>query len=456
MPRASLVQQLNRLASDRWSRRGLRIILRSAIIALALWCIGLALNIWLGWPLPTMWLRILSLLVVGVGMVFLLRPRLTAWQAARRLDQRFHLDEQLYSALEVAQRKHDADSIDARLIEQSEQTVRLVGKHIAQRQTLPWNDIVTLLLMIPLTIGLFLISGLSSFNLNASPEPLPSLLAPDSPDTPASYQPPADPAQADPEAEESAENQTQQGQADPQILQALADALRDLGTTRSVTDALDRGDVPGAAQELRELADQIAQVSPRARGELADALREAAEEISDINDAFAQQAQRTAQNLERNDATAAQGLDDLARALEELQNAQPNQAASGGESEPQTGEGQNEGQGEQPSEEQAGQGQNEGSGNGGGEGGQGSGQTEENQNTGRLNLPSKPLELESEQDEPGDVRAESSEQMSSGTEVVGSTGRPSSRPGGDTVEAEPDPLRVPYDERHVVQDYFQN
>jgi small-conductance mechanosensitive channel len=68
MPRASLVQQLNRLASDRWSRRGLRIILRSAIIALALWCIGLALNIWLGWPLPTMWLRILSLLVVGVGM----------------------------------------------------------------------------------------------------------------------------------------------------------------------------------------------------------------------------------------------------------------------------------------------------------------------------------------------------------------------------------------------------
>ncbi|MFN8477274.1 MAG: hypothetical protein U0074_05510 [Kouleothrix sp.] len=41
---------------------------------------------------------------MGIGVALLLRPRLKPSQAARRLDQRFHLDEQLATAAEVAAR----------------------------------------------------------------------------------------------------------------------------------------------------------------------------------------------------------------------------------------------------------------------------------------------------------------------------------------------------------------
>jgi hypothetical protein len=64
-----------------------------------------------------------------------------------------------------------------------------------------------------------------------------------------------------------------------QALEALADALRDQAVTRAIAEALDRGDLSGAADGLRRLADQLGELSEQAQGELGQALQEAAENM---------------------------------------------------------------------------------------------------------------------------------------------------------------------------------
>src|SRR3712207_3400565 len=100
--RQNLYQQLDQLATDRWARRGVRTLLRAAWLAACVWCIGLGGHLLWGWPLRYDMLAILSLGLIGSGVILLLRPKLSPRDAARRLDRRFHLDEQLATAVEVA------------------------------------------------------------------------------------------------------------------------------------------------------------------------------------------------------------------------------------------------------------------------------------------------------------------------------------------------------------------
>jgi hypothetical protein len=479
----SLIQQLNQLATDRWARQGVRTLLRAATLAASIWCIGLGGHLLWGWPLRIDILGALALVAIGVGVLLLLRPRMSAQQAARRLDRRFHLDEQLATAIETVATKPPPDSVGARLVAQSGHTARLLSQRIARRQRPPWNELITLAMLLPVVLGLYILSGIGSLDIGASPLPLPPLVSPEDPALPfAEEPPPQQQAQApggDPGAgtpgesgapgqqpgapgEQQAAGGQPSASGDPRTMEALADALRDQGATRPAADALDRGDPSGAAQQLRELADQADQLSQDAREDMADSLRDAADRIEANDPALADQLRDSADGLEQGGQDAAQALDDLARAIEDLQDGQ--QTAGGSQGQPgqdgQGGEpGGQDGQGGEPGDQPGGQGGQDGQGGDGGQaggpGGAGSGAGEQRQSESseRLGVPGQPVPLET--DGPGDVPAEPSDRPPTSSEVV--PGTTSGEASSDQrVQTGADPLRVPLDERDVVQDYFQN
>jgi hypothetical protein len=469
----SLHQYLNQLSTDRWARQGIRTLLRTAALATSIWCIGLGGRLLWNWPFRIDLLGALSLAVIGIGVLLLLRPKLSTQQAARRLDQRFHLDEQLATALEVAATKPAPGSVGARLIAQSGNTVRLLRQRIARRQRPPWNELITLLALLPVALGLFILAGIGNLNLSGNALPLPPLATAQDPAQQFTDQPPLGEQPSALIPGEGAGTQpgasTQLGAAgqpgttgqpgaagDQRTIEALADALRDQGTTRSAAEALDRNDLGGAAQQLRELADQAGQLSQEARNDLADALRGAAEQIAPHDPALADQLRQSADGLEEGGQEASEALDDLAQAIDNLQDGQPTDA-SGDQGQPgQSDQGGQPGSSESQSGGQSGEsGQSGEAGQGGGPGGAGNGSTGEQrsaQPSERLGVPGQPVPLEAEG--PGAVPAEPSDRQPTTSEIVpGTTGGEAS--SDRRVRTGADPLRVPLDERDVVQEYFQ-
>ncbi len=447
---SSLFHTLDKLATDRWARRGVRALLRAAWLGVSIWCAGLGAHLVWGWPLRSNLLGAAALAVVGVGVALLLRPRLSARQAARRLDRRFHLDEQLATAVEVAASNPPPGSIAARLLAEAAHTSALIDRRLERRQRPPWHDLLTLALLGLVALGLAIVAGVGQPRLDAGTLPLPPLAEPQDPAAQLPQEPRADqPGSAgQPGAEETGAAQPQAA-ADPQIIRALADALRDQGVTRAAAQALDRGDTAGAARELRALADQASQLSQATRDALADSLRAAADTIAPRNRDLAEQLNQSAAGLERGDQAAAQALDDLARAIEQLPSAPRDVEQAGAQ--PEAG-GQAPGSpgDAPPSAGQPGAGQPQsGSGAGSGPGGE----QRPADTSGRLGVEGQPVPLESAGQ--GDIPADASGPLQPGA------GRP--QPGftqGDAsssrqVDVGADPLRVPMDERDVVQEYFQ-
>src|SRR5690349_12383036 len=138
----SLFRYLNQLATDRWTRQGIRTLLRSAWLSACIWCIGLGGHLVWGWPLRYNILGALSLATIGVGVAMLLRPKLSSYEVARRLDQRFQLNEQLATAVEVARVHPPQDSIAAHLLSESGRTAGALQQMIMRRQRAPWSDII--------------------------------------------------------------------------------------------------------------------------------------------------------------------------------------------------------------------------------------------------------------------------------------------------------------------------
>ena len=237
---------------------------------------------------------------------------------------------------------------------------------------------------------------------------------------------------------------------DAAAAEAIADALRDGGATRSAADALDRGDPSGAASELRELADQVDQLSPEARGDLAEALRDAADELRPTQPERAERLEQDANQLEGSPSDAAEGLDDLAGMLDELGSG-ANDVAEGegapgdtqGDSPGDNGDGSSDG----------------GAGQAGGGAGQGLGGE---QRGGETNPPPAqgevvPLPPAATTDGPTtSATGPRGENIELGVSGTGATsGENIGSPGADTpLESDPDPLRIPPEYRDVVENYF--
>lgn len=500
MSRTSLALQLRRLADERWSRRALRTVLRSAWLGLCAWCIGIGLSLVLGREPDFPLIGALSLLVLGVGLVSLLRSRpLTALDVARRLDRRFQLQEQLSTAVELADGRPEPESVSALLLGQSAQTVRQVRKAIVQRQRAPWSDVIAVVALLLAAVGLFLLGGIGHSQLASEALPLPPLVGMEDQQAKEPFAPPEDqpstagqgsgdlPTDGDPnqpgeqragqgqpglqgqsgqsgdgQPQAGAQPQEQPGQGDQQgqgsqqpvvdparqrDLDAVADALRDQGITRPAAEAIDQGDLARAGQELRELADQADQLSDTARQRLADALQRAAAQVQASNPDLAQQLRESARGLERGEDNAAQALEDLASAIEQQGQQPPSTAGDQGQEGDQAQQGQQPGQSGQGQE---GQGEGNQAGAGGGAGNVGAGEQRPITNPSRLGVDGQPIPLDTEGDPT--TSAPAPEQATAGgvSAVGGVSGGNSSGNGGSGL----DPLRVPAEERDVVQDYF--
>src|SRR3954470_14468581 len=175
MMKQPLLHKLDQLSTDRWARRGIRMLLRAAWLSVCIWCIALGGHMLWGWPLRINVIGASALAIIGGAVVLLLRPRLAPRAAAHRLDRRFHLDEQLATAVEVAATNPPPGSIAARLVMESSHTAELLHRRIAARQQPPWHDMLTLLALTLVAIGLWVISGVGFPNLAGSPLPLPPL-----------------------------------------------------------------------------------------------------------------------------------------------------------------------------------------------------------------------------------------------------------------------------------------
>jgi hypothetical protein len=484
-----IVRHLNQIANERWTRQAIRTLLRAAWVALCAWCIVVGASLVLRWEVDLAIAGAIALLVVGVALVRLLLTRaMPATAVARRFDRRFRLNEELATAVEVASQNPPSGSLSAALLERSAHTLRLVRRQIRTRQAAPWSDVITLLALLLVAAGLFVMIGIGRPLPDAVEQPLPPLAGDagqppvDQPidDAPRDQPPglagangqpgdqPGDAQAGAGQGQGSGQSQAgqqagdaaqagDQGQANGQEqasappsperqreMDAVADALRDQGITRPAAEALDRGNASEAAQELRSLADSASQISPQTRGELADALRDAARQVEQTNPDLAQQLRDSARGLERGDNNAAQALEDLAQAIESMQGpAQASQGqgdqSGGDQAGPSSGSGQQgQGQGDQP-------------GSGGGAGNAGAAEQRPVQPAPRLGVDGKPVELGTEG--PGAVPARPGDQA-----TVASGGAIGAVSGGNSSSARDasgsDPLRVPADERDVVQEYF--
>lgn len=429
--RDSLQLKLDRLAGDRWARRGVRLLLRASTLALSVVCIAVGVQLLSGVAIRWTLVGALALACIAGGAVLVLRPRLSARDVARRLDRRFRLDEQLSTALEIGP---NAEGVGAYLHDQARRSFAQVRRQIAARQGFPWAELLLVAALVLLLAGLLALAGIGRGPLAGSAEPLPPLAEPVDP----AEQFPEEPFQPPPGSQPGDQPGGQGGAGagegvpapgDSAAVQALADALRDQSVTRPAAEALDQGDTAGAAQSLRELADQAEGLSEQARQDLADALRDAANQLEPSAPELADQARDSADAIEQGGQEAAQGLDDLANAVEQLGQGAPQQPAPG------------QGQGEQ--------------GQGSGGAGQGSlpGEQREGDASDRLGVDGVPLELEAEGSGDTPTQGSSDTPTSSGG-TGGSGGFSSGAPSSERVEIGDDPLRIPADLRDVVQDYF--
>jgi hypothetical protein len=434
-------------------------LMRFAWLGLSIWCIALGGHLLFGWSLHLELLVMLIMGCIAFGTFLLLRRPLSPYEAAQRLDRRFRLNNQLTTALEV-HAQGQSEGVAAYLLNQSQRTMNRVQRYVTNHQRFPWSDVMTLVGLVILGLGLLLMVGLSLPNLQAAAEPLPNLVPPDTPDEfpPEPFEAPDesqaggddqggadetnDGSDGSAESAESAESASSSGQT--AAMAALADALRDQSATRPAADALDQGNTDAAAQELRELADQASQLSQTTRSDLAESLREAADNIRPDNPVLAEQLRQNADGLERGGPNAAEALENLANLTEQLggQGAAPQDQGQPGASETDNQQGQG-----QPGESE--QGQNQGQ--GGGVGNEPSLPGEQRPSE-RLDVDGVPLELESEGE--GDTPTEGNPEGPVSGRSNGSFQPGQSVPDSSTVQTGEDPLRIPPDLRDVVQEYF--
>lgn len=448
--RQHLYPQLKQLARARRARHGMRMLLRFAWLGLSIACIGIGGELLFGWGFRLELVGALVLGCIAIGVVPLLRKPLSPQAAARRLDRRFRLNNQLATALEVdAQGK--PEGVAAVLLEQSQRTIHRVQRYVTTHQRFPWSDVITLGSLAILALGLLLMLGLGMSNLQLTAEPLPQLVPPDTREEfpPEPFDDPA--AEQAGGEEQGGQNEGGEGSEDAPAdanqaaaIAALADALRDQSATRPAADALDQGNTTQAAQELRALADQANQLSQTTRNDLSDSLHEAADQLESINPTMAEQLRQNADALEQGGRNAAQALENLASLAEQL--GQP--GALGQEQGQQEGQGQSDQQSQLPSGESE-QGQSQGQ--GGGTGNQSS-LPGEQRPADRLGVDGVPLELESEGE--GDIPTEGNPEGPVSAGSVGSFEQSQGQVDSRTVQTGEDPLRIPPDLRDVVQEYF--
>lgn len=431
-----VIRTLGRLRGAFWRRRVLHWLVRAAWLALLVPAAVMGGYLWFDWRVAwDIW--VLFMLFVGLlALLWSSRP-INLKKMTHRLDKLLGRQAQLVTAFEASYvTSQTANPVVEQLIRD---TVNLT---VTLRRQVPlfgrgfWLEVHALVAIIAILGAMLVFEALTTTIPNATPIELPS----------AGQEPPAEavvPPVPDLQPQLNPEDgQTLSAAQLQAALEALADALRDQAVTRSIADEIDRGDVAGAASEVRRLVDRLDGLSEQTLGELGDNLQEAASNIGPEAPSLTDPLEGGSQALEAGDlAGTGQALEQLAEALDAISEAMPeNPSSDGGD---QTEESE--------AAEESGQ-EGEGPGAASGEGESSDQLLEEEE--GRLPIDGQPLELESDSDveervlQPAELDVEAGDERTSDS--------PFARQALNSAGAElgPDPLAYPWEKRDIIRRYF--
>jgi len=498
---SSIIQSFKQLRLAFWQRRFLRGLLRTAWMVLVVPTVVMMGYLWFGWQVAWgAWITVM-ILVGAISILWALRP-ISIHHMVRKIENQFDFQTQYLTAYEVSQDNPYAQNnpVLIRLYQDTMAVTSRMKRQIRLLNKSLWLEVEMLIAVSAVFSALLMLDALSPLLPNAAPVEMPPLwvepsaeavIPPDPQLFPPPFQPPPQLTMAEAQA----------------IIQALADALRDQGITRSIAEDLDRNRLAEASDGLRALADQLDQISTGAQQELGEALQEAADGIGSGAPTFTGPLQAGSTALDsRLTSRASQALEELAEAVEMLgdQMAQ----GDGGQGQDETAGGP--GQGEEPSESSeqeeaedgqgAGQTGSEGDAEGGqvesdpaetgteetaepevgeaeeaaeqptneegetnsevqpkeeeGEPGEEGGGSKQPSQEERLGMEGDPLELEMNDPfeledqvlQPSDLDAQANGEQTADS--------PFARPLGQSEELGPDPLSYPWEKRDIIRDYF--
>ncbi|MBL8128386.1 MAG: hypothetical protein JNM64_12155 [Chloroflexia bacterium] len=258
------------------------------------------------------------LLVGGVVLAALSKPGRR--RTAQMLDRSFRLHERLATALDdlglgVPEPGARAPLVYLQVADAANAVAMLRADH-RLRPALPVREmalvVIFALLLTVLAFARGLGGGLPALATARVPVFTPAIERPEPPQ-PTEAEVAA--AAAPPTVQEVLERQDRSAQA-RRDLQQLATALSDHAATSQAAADISAGDYAAASEQLRQAAQQTANLSPEAKQALANDLRTAAEGMDPATNGLREASQNAAQGLEQDPAAANAGMRDLADAVE--------------------------------------------------------------------------------------------------------------------------------------------
>lgn len=290
-------------------------------------------------PVPDLVILVAVGVVALLGYVYHRSHPVTVWTAARLLDRHARLDEQLTTALELAITPAPV-RLAARQVVGAQATMKRLQAERRFRPRVPWTELQMAVSMGVIVAGLALVAGPTErlapprslvdpttlnpelmSELDLSDPAMRALLNTDAGTYSEDYQY-LQTTGVDPNAEltgvdsEALRQAAELSNRSAKELEALAEALKDASLTAQAAQDLRAGNYQSAAQQITDLAKSLENLSPQARADLAARLQQAAQNVQPMDPELARRLEQAAKALaSRSDRAAAQGLEDLSKAI---------------------------------------------------------------------------------------------------------------------------------------------
>lgn len=354
---------LKRLQLLFWQRRFLQGLVRTGWLTLLIPTIVMIATRWFDGSVSWLVWVPLMLLIGLLSMLWTIRP-MQLNSLVRRLEGRLGFQAQLMTAYETSREQSETlenNQIAQRLFQETINLTTYLRRRVTLFNMNLWLEIEMLIAVTAMFSALLMLDVLHANVPNAEPIELPA----------AWQEPRADElAEIDPTLFPPPFRQppTLSDERIREILETIADSLRDQAVSRPVSESLDQLDVPTAADQVRSLADVVDQLSPEAQQALGQSLSEAARDIGSGAPTFTDPLQSGGSALQNGlTPRGSQALEDLAEALDavgDLLDEEGQGEGQQGDSGPEQGSQGGQGEGESSEQEQA---QEQGSGGGAGE-----------------------------------------------------------------------------------------
>ena len=293
-------------------------------------------------PVSSMFIVGVAAVVLALGYLYHRTHPVTLWTTARLLDRHWRLGEQVTTAIELSITPAPV-RLASRQVASALATMRDLREQHRFRPKAPWAEAQMVLSIGLLVIGLGLVSGpgerLAAPRSLLAPEGLSaSELADLGITDPAALQAQMDAygstytedyagmdfTGADPNVDlsgidsEALRQAAELSNRSAKELEELANALKDASVTSQAAQDIKAGDYASAAQQISDLAKSLESLSPEARADLAQRLQQASQNVQPMDPELARRLEQAAKALaSKSDRAAAQGLEDLSKAITE-------------------------------------------------------------------------------------------------------------------------------------------